>query len=115
MGLFGSKKFTQADFDEMNRKASCSFDSISGVTAEISFGPTYITLDDCDGNSKEFEAEEVPTRKNHLNGTMFIYGKAKQAVLNYMKENGYHFVNAGEKDAFMNFNYEDNRTFSIAK
>ena len=115
MGLFSKSKFTQEDFDEMNRRTACSFDSISGVTAEIHFGPAYISLDDCDGNSKEFEAEEVPTSKNHLGGQMFIYGKAKQAVIKYMKENGYRFVNSGDKEIFMNFNYEDNRTFSIEK
>ncbi|WP_294428439.1 hypothetical protein [uncultured Treponema sp.] len=114
MGFFKSK-LTQEEYDEWMRKASCSFDSISGATAEISFGPSQISLADCDGNSKEFEAEEVPTSKNHLGGQMFIYGKAKQAVIKYMKENGYRFVNSGEKEIFMNFNYEDNRTFSIEK
>ena len=112
MGFFKSK-LTQEEYDEWMRKALCSFDSISGTTAEISFGPTYITLYDCDGNSKEFKAEEVPGRKNR--SSIFIYGKAKQAVLKYMKENGYHFANSEDKETFMNFNWEDNRTFSIKK
>ena len=112
MGFFKSK-LTQEEYDEWMRKASCSFDSISGATAEISFGPTQISLSDCDGNHKDFEAEEVPGRKNH--GPIFIYGKAKQAVITYMKENGYHFANSEDKETFMNFNWEDNRTFSIKK
>lgn len=98
MGFFKSK-LTQEEYAEWMRKASCSFDSISGATAEISFGPTQISLSDCDGNHKDFEAEEVPGRKNH--GPIFIYGKAKQAVINYMKEKGYDFANVEKGEDFI--------------
>lgn len=115
MGLFKKKEITQEQIEQIRYLATRSYDSISGATAEISFGPTNISLDDCEGNSIAFEAEEVPTRAGSVGGVLSTYGKAKDAVLKYMKDNRYRFENSSDENAFRNFNYEDCRTFPIKK
>ncbi len=115
MGLFGKKELTQEHIEKIKYLANLSFDSISGKTAEISFEPSSIALHDCDGNSIRFEAEEVPRRSGSLNGILCTYGKAKDAVLRYMKENRYRFVKSSDENVFRNFNYEDCREFPIEK
>ena len=115
MGLFNKKEISKEQIDHMNWMSSRSYDSISGETAEISFNPTGISLYDCDGNSISFEGEEVPTRAGSTGGVLYTYGKAKQAVLQYMKENRYRFINSSDENVFRNFNYEDCRSFPIKK
>lgn len=115
MGLFRKKEITQEEINQINWMTTRSYDSISGATAEISFGPTNISLYDCDDNSISFEAEEVPTRAGSVGPVLSTYGKAKQAVLKYMKENRYRFVNSSDEKAFLNFNYEYYRTFPVKK